>query len=45
MELTYDRTTLAVDDTATATVRARLTQSGTARIVLLDLGIPPGSAS
>ncbi|MDI7277022.1 MAG: alpha-2-macroglobulin, partial [Anaerolineae bacterium] len=42
VEVSYDRTTLAVDDLVNVTVRARLTREGMARMVLLDLGIPPG---
>lgn len=44
IEVAYDRTTLEVDDVATVNVRARLTQAGVARMVLLDLGVPPGFA-
>ncbi len=42
VDVAYDRTTMAVDDLVTVSVRARLTRAGTARMVLLDLGIPPG---
>ena len=42
VEVRYDRTTLAVDDLVTANVRARLTRAGVAKMVLLDLGVPPG---
>lgn len=42
IEVTYDRTSLAHDDiaTATATIRNNLTKS--ANMVMVDLGIPPG---
>ena len=42
VDVSYDRTAIQVDDLATVNVRARLTRPGTARMVLLDLGIPPG---
>jgi len=42
VELSYDRTMLAVDDLVTVSVLARLTREGTARMVVLDLGVPPG---
>ncbi len=42
VDVSYDRTSLAVDDVVTVAVRARLTREGLARMVLLDLGIPPG---
>ena len=42
VQVSYDRTTLAVDDIATVNVRAKLTRAGVAKMVLLDLGIPPG---
>ncbi len=38
----YDRTSLAVDDVVNVSVRAKLTRAGVAKMVLLDLGIPPG---
>lgn len=38
----YDRTQLAARDLVTATVKARNNQSVNARMVMLDLGIPPG---
>lgn len=42
VDVSYDRTTLAVDDLVSVGVRAKLTRPGTAKMVLLDLGIPPG---
>jgi hypothetical protein len=42
IEVTYDRTEIAVDDTVVAKVWVRLNQPGAARMVILDLGIPPG---
>jgi uncharacterized protein YfaS (alpha-2-macroglobulin family) len=42
IEVAYDRTDIAVDDTVVADVRVRLNTPGTARMVILDLGIPPG---
>ena len=42
VDVSYDRTTLAVDDVINVSVRAKLTRAGIAKMVLLDLGIPPG---
>jgi uncharacterized protein YfaS (alpha-2-macroglobulin family) len=42
VDINYDRTTIEVDDIITVAVRARLTRPGTAKMVLLDLGVPPG---
>ena len=42
VEVSYDRTTLAVQDEVTAHVWVKLNASGTAQMVLLDLGLPPG---
>jgi hypothetical protein len=42
IEVAYDRTDIAVDDTVVADVQVRLNTPGTARMVILDLGIPPG---
>lgn len=42
IDLGYDRTTLAQDETATARVRVRNNTRATARMVMVDLGIPPG---
>jgi hypothetical protein len=44
VDVRYDRTMLAVDELVTVTVEARLLREGVARMVLLDLGIPPGFA-
>ena len=38
----YDRTKLAQNDIATATATIRNNLNGTARMVMVDLGIPPG---
>ena len=38
----YDRTDLQVDDTVRVDVTAKLNLEGTAKMVVLDLGIPPG---
>jgi len=42
IELGYDRTALAVNDEVTVNVRARLNREGTAKMTLIDLGVPPG---
>lgn len=42
IQVRYDRTTLAVNDTVRVTADVRLTQAGTARMTIVDLGIPPG---
>lgn len=42
IEVGYDRTELAVNDVVTARAWIRLLQEGVARMVLVDLGIPPG---
>jgi len=42
IEVAYDRTDIAVDDTVTVDVWVSLTKPGTARMAILDLGIPPG---
>jgi uncharacterized protein YfaS (alpha-2-macroglobulin family) len=42
VEIGYDRTTLAVQDEVTVHVGLKLNAPGTARMVLLDLGLPPG---
>ncbi len=42
--VTYDRTTLAVDEQVGVDVRVQLTKTGTARMTLVDLGVPPGFA-
>jgi len=38
----YDRTDIQVDDTVRVDVTAKLNLEGTAKMVVLDLGIPPG---
>jgi hypothetical protein len=42
IKVSYDRTELAVNDAVTAHVWVRLLKEGTARMVLVDLGVPPG---
>ncbi len=42
IDVKYDRTTLAQNDIATATVTIRNNTSKTANMVMIDLGIPPG---
>jgi len=42
IEVGYDRTELAVNDVVTARAWISLLQEGVARMVLVDLGIPPG---
>ena len=42
VDVSYDRTTIEVNDLVTVNARAKLTQPGTAKMVLLDLGVPPG---
>lgn len=42
IQVRYDRTTLAVNDEVRVTATVRLTQEGTARMSIIDLGIPPG---
>lgn len=42
IDLKYDRTTLAQDDIATATVTVRNNLRMSAKMVMIDLGIPPG---
>jgi hypothetical protein len=42
VDVSYDRTTIEVDDLVTVNARAKLTRPGTAKMVLLDLGVPPG---
>jgi len=44
IEVHYDRTTLAVQDTVTVDVRLVLNAPGTPEMVLVDLGVPPGFA-
>ncbi|MBN1265007.1 MAG: hypothetical protein JXA25_05915 [Anaerolineales bacterium] len=42
IELSYDRTSLQVDDTVEVSVDVSLNQPGTAEWAIVDLGIPPG---
>ncbi len=42
VQVRYDRTTLAVNDEVRVTANVRLTKAGTARMTLVDLGVPPG---
>jgi len=42
IDVRYDRTDLQVDDTVRVDVTAKLNIEGTAKMVVLDLGIPPG---
>ena len=42
IDVAYDRTHLAQDDIATATATIRNNLPGTANMVMVDLGIPPG---
>jgi hypothetical protein len=42
INLSYDRTRLAVNDTVTAQVGVKLNQPGVVKMALLDLGLPPG---
>ena len=43
IDVTYDRTRLAQDDIATATATVKNNLRKTANMVMVDLGIPPGS--
>jgi uncharacterized protein YfaS (alpha-2-macroglobulin family) len=42
IDVRYDRTDLQVDNTVRVDVTAKLNLEGTAKMVVLDLGIPPG---
>ncbi len=42
IDLAYDRTDLAVNDTVTAQVRVTLNEEGVVQMALVDLGVPPG---
>jgi hypothetical protein len=42
IDVSYDRTELAVNDVVTAQARVELLASGVARMALVDLGVPPG---
>ncbi len=42
IQVTYDRTSLAVDEQVGVGVRVQLMKEGKARMTLVDLGVPPG---
>jgi uncharacterized protein YfaS (alpha-2-macroglobulin family) len=42
LDVDYDRTELAVNETVTCTVTAKLNAGKAAKMVMLDVGIPPG---
>ncbi|MBI1878681.1 MAG: hypothetical protein HYR94_10735, partial [Chloroflexi bacterium] len=42
IDLAYDRTSLAVNDTVTVNIGVKLNQAGVVKMALLDLGLPPG---
>ena len=42
IDLAYDRTALAVNDTVTVDVGVRLNREGVVKMALIDLGVPPG---
>ncbi len=42
IQVAYDRTTLAVDEQVGVNVRVQLLKAGSARMTLVDLGVPPG---
>jgi hypothetical protein len=42
IDVSYDRTQLAVNDTVEVKVGVRLNQKGTVKMALVDLGVPPG---
>ncbi len=42
IQVSYDRTTLAVDEQVGVGVRVQLMKEGSARMTLVDLGVPPG---
>ncbi len=42
IDLSYDRTALAVNDTVTVDVDVTLNRAGMVRMALVDLGVPPG---
>jgi uncharacterized protein YfaS (alpha-2-macroglobulin family) len=42
IDLDYDRTTLAMNDTVGVDVRIRLNEPGLVKMALVDLGLPPG---
>ncbi len=42
IDMAYDRTNLAVNDTATVDVGVELNREGVVKMALIDLGVPPG---
>jgi hypothetical protein len=42
IEVDYDRTTLAVNDTVSVDLGVRLNREGVVKMALIDLGVPPG---
>jgi len=42
IDVDYDRTALAVNDTVTVEVGVRLNREGVVKMALIDLGVPPG---
>lgn len=42
IDVEYDRTKLSINDLVNVDVMIKLTRSGTAQMVMVDLGIPPG---
>ncbi len=42
IDVAYDRTNLAVNDTATVDVGVKLNREGVVKMALIDLGVPPG---
>ncbi len=42
IDMAYDRTSLAVNDTISVEVGVRLNQEGVVKMALIDLGVPPG---
>jgi hypothetical protein len=42
IDVTYDRTTLTVNDEVSVDVAVRLNQEGVVKMALIDLGVPPG---
>jgi len=42
IDLSYDRTELAINDVVTVDVRVQLHKKGVVKLALIDLGVPPG---
>jgi uncharacterized protein YfaS (alpha-2-macroglobulin family) len=42
IDVAYDRTALAVNDTVTVDVGVKLNKEGVVKMALIDLGVPPG---